>query len=118
MLTIKKSMVQAEVEESHALVRFIAAELVELRDVQVVAEEIEEIAYNNTIKLLVLNCGSLRRMTSAFLSRLVSLNKAMRQTGIALRVCGMSEDIEHAFRICRLEKIIPLYATEEEALAG
>ena len=116
MATIQKTLVLGEVGEAEAIIRFTGTELVELRDVQVVADEIEEIAYNHPIKVLVLNCANLRRMTSAFLSRMVSLNKAMRQAGISMRVCGMSPDIDHAFRICRLEKIIPVFAGEDEAL--
>ena len=57
-------------------------------------------------------------MTSAFLSKLVALNKGMKPMNITLRVCAMCPEVERAYNICKLEKIIPLFATEAKALSG
>ena len=40
-----------------------------------------------------------------------------KQAGIELRLCSMTPQIEEAFRICKFHKLIPLFPSEEKALA-
>jgi len=117
-MKIAKSRIIAEVTGKQAIIYFVASNVRELSDVQKISDEIEEIAYNYNIELLVINFAKLRQMTSGFLSRLITLNKSLRQMKIELRLCSMCPEVERAYTICKLQKLIPLYPTEEKALKG
>jgi len=117
-MKIAKSRIIAEVTGEQAIVYFTISNVRDLSDVQKISDEIEEIVYNYNIKLLVINFAKLRQMTSAFLSRLITLNTTLRQMKIQLRLCSMCAEVERAYTICKLQKLIPLYPTEEKALKG
>jgi len=115
-MRVKKTRILAQITRDHAVVHFTVTHLRELPDVQRIVDEIEAVVAQHKVPLVVLNFSRLQQMTSAFLSKLISLNKTLRQSEVALRLCGMNPEVERAFRICKLEKVIPLFATEDEAL--
>ena len=118
-MKLQKSKIWADITNDQVVVRFLPTSIREMSDAQKVIEEVNEIAYNyHNLKLMVINFARLKQMTSAFLSKLITLNKSLAQTGVTLRVCCMTPEVEEAFKICKLQKIIPLYATEEEAIKG
>ena len=117
-MKVNKTMIMADVTTQQAIVHFIASHIREASDAQRVAGEIEQIAYSYDIQLLVLNFSRLQQMTSAFIGKLITLQKSLEQMDIKLRLCGMTREVEKAFKICKLDKIIPLYRTEKKALSG
>ena len=117
-MKVARSRIVAEVTGGQAIVYFLISNVRDPSDVQKISDEIEEIAYNYSIELLVINFAKLRQMTSAFLSRLITLNTALRQMNIRLRLCSMCPEVERAYTICKLQKLIPLYPSEEKALKG
>jgi len=117
-MKIPRTRIVGEVTGEQAIVYFTISNVRDLSDVRKISDEIEEIAYNYNIKLLVINFAKLRQMTSAFLSRLITLNSALKQMDIRLRLCSMCPEVERAYTICKLQKLIPLYPTEEKALKG
>jgi anti-anti-sigma factor len=117
-MKIQKSKIFADITGEQAVVRFLLASVRDMSEVQKIMDEIEEVAYNYKVTVLVLNFGRLRQVTSGFLGRLIPLNKGLQQAGIALRLCSMAPEVEEAFRICKLQKIIPLYDSEDKALSG
>jgi len=116
-MRISKSRIIADVAQDQAVVYFTSPHVRDLGDVQKIASEIEELAYNYNLKLIVINFRKLKQMTSAFLSRLIALNKSLRQLNIKLHLCCMNPQVERAFRICKLHKVMPLFKTEEKALS-
>ena len=114
----QKTKILADVTGEQAVIYFVGSTVRDLGDVQKIVDEIEEVAYNSKITLLVINFSRLTQLTSAFLGRLITLNKSLKQAGVTLRLCSMSPQIEEAFRICKFQKLIPLFPTEEKALAG
>ena len=117
-MKVNKTLIMADVTTHQAIVHFIASHIREASDAQKIANEIEQIAYNYDIQLLVLNFARLQQMTSAFIGKLIALQRTLKQIDIELRLCCMSRDVEKAFKICKLDKLIPLYKTEKKALSG
>ncbi len=115
-MKLQKSKILAEITGEQCVVHFLPTSVREMSDVQKIMDEIEEVAYNHKINLVVINFARLRQMTSAFLSRLITLNKSLKQADIKLHVCSMVAEVEQAFKICKLQKIIPLFETEDKAL--
>lgn len=117
-MKVSKTKIFADITHGAAVIHFQTTHLREATDVQKIISEIEAIAYNYNLSVLVINFARLRQMTSAFLSKLVALSKALQQADIKLRACSMNSEVERAFTICRLQKIIPLFRTEDKALAA
>jgi anti-anti-sigma factor len=113
----QKTKIIADVTGEQAIIYFVGPTVRDLGDVQKILDEIEAVAYNSKIKLLVINFSRVTQLTSAFLGRLITLNKSLQQAGVTLRLCSMTPQIEEAFRICKFQKLIPLFPTEEKALA-
>ena len=113
----RKTKIVADVTGDQAIIYFLGPTVRDLGDVQKILDEIEAVAYNSKIKLMVINFSHVTQLTSAFLGRLVTLNKSLKQVGIALRLCSMTPQVEEAFKICKFQKLIPLFPTEEKALA-
>lgn len=116
-MKVQMTRVVAQITSDHAVVHFISTHVRDPGDAQKIADEIEQIASNYKISVLIVNFSRLKQLTSAFLSKLITLNKSLRKLGIQLRVCGMSREVERGFRISKLQKIIPSFATEDEAMA-
>ena len=115
-MKVTKTRIMGEITGKQAIIYFFSSHVRELSDVQKIMDEIEEIAYNYKITLLIINFAKLRQLTSSFLSKLIVLNKSLRQVGIQLRLCSMCPEVERAYTICKLQKIIPLYSSESKAL--
>jgi anti-anti-sigma factor len=113
----QKTKILANVTGEQGVIYFLGSTVRDLSDVQKIVDEIEGVAYNSKIKLLVINFSRVTQLTSAFLGRLITLNRSLKQAGITLRLCSMTPQIEEAFRICKFHKLIPLFPTEEKALA-
>ena len=113
----QKTKIVADVTGDQAIIYFLSPSVRDLGDVQKIIDEIEDVAYNAKLKLLVINFSRVTQLTSAFLGRLITLNKSLKQAGVALRLCSMTPQVEEAFRICKFQKLIPLFPTEEKALA-
>jgi anti-anti-sigma factor len=117
-MKIQKSKITAEVYAEIATVRFIGAAVREAADAQKSLSEIESVAYSNKVSTLIIDFSHLVQLTSVFLGRLIQLQKSLKEAGIKLRAFGLAPDVEKVFKICKLHKIIPTFATEEEAING
>ena len=110
----QKTKILADVNGEQAVIYFLGATVRDLGDVQKIMDEIEDVAYNSKIKLLVINFSRVTQLTSAFLGRLITLNKSLKQAGITLRLCSMTPQVEEAFQICKFQKLIPLYPSRRK----
>jgi len=111
-----KKCIVAEVDEGHMVVSFISPEVALPSQVETALREIHEAADEFNVRRLVINFTHVRHLSSAFLGKLTALHKQLSAKGVQLRLCCMSADAEHAYKLVSLQKLIPLYATEEEAL--
>jgi len=117
-MRVNKTKIFADVTRETAVVHFTSTHVHDVADVNKVTSEISEIAGNYKIKTLVINFARLRQLTSLFLGKLATIKKVLAEQGVELRVCGMNENVDKAFRICKLQKIIPVFKSEKEAMSG
>ena len=117
-MILQKTRIKADIASEQAVINFLSSHVRDQSDVLKIEQEILAVAESYDLRLMVLDFSMLQHMTSAFLARLITLNKELCALEITLRVCGMSADMEKAFDLCRLDKIIPMFATEEEAVKG
>jgi ABC-type transporter Mla MlaB component len=66
---------------------------------------------------VLVDCSSMNyHVTSQFLAMLVRIQKAVRQEGMNVAVCGLRGPLREAFEITKLEQIIPVFAKPEEMI--
>jgi len=111
------SLIRVDVSNEYLVVYFLAADINDSSQVLKVAAEITEAAERFSAKRMVINFSGLKHLTSAFLARLIALKQRLKELGMELRLCCMSAELDHAFRLCKLHRMIKLFSTEDEALA-
>jgi anti-anti-sigma factor len=116
IMKVKKTRVLAQISKEIAVIHFISPHLRDQSEVEKIATEIEEIGANYSFKVLVINFGRLRQVTSSLLGKLILIHRQMKKQKVKVRACCMGPEVERAYRICKLHKLIPLYATEEKAV--
>ena len=67
------------------------------------------------IDAVIINCDALEYFTSRLLGILAALSRKLRDAGRKLAVCRLRPEPLRTFRICRLDSIIPVYPSEQEA---
>jgi anti-sigma B factor antagonist len=67
---------------------------------------------------LVLDLGSVMYIDSSGLGGLVAAMKHARAAGGDIRVCGLESDVRSLFEMTRLNKVMAVHATREEAVAA
>lgn len=67
---------------------------------------------------LVLDLGAVTYIDSAGLGALVAALKHARATGGDIRVCAPASDVRSLFEMTRLDNVVSVHATREEAVAA
>jgi anti-anti-sigma factor len=65
---------------------------------------------------ILIDLKSLPNMDSTELGRLIRCHLAVRQAGGRVRLCNLSEKVRTLMKLTRLDTVLDLYNTEEEAL--
>ncbi len=67
---------------------------------------------------MVLDFSGVDFLSSGFLRGLYDLNKKLRDCNKQLRFCGVRQELVDTFHAVRLDKIVDIYDTREEAIAS
>ncbi|MCX7726263.1 MAG: STAS domain-containing protein, partial [Chitinispirillaceae bacterium] len=68
-------------------------------------------------KKILLDMEELSFIDSMSLSTILSLNRLLTNTGGSMRICRTNSIIKEIFNLLRIETIIPMFSTRQEALA-
>jgi anti-sigma B factor antagonist len=79
-------------------------------------ERIDELMRNGQRQILI-DLKSLPNMDSTELGRLIRCHLAVRQEGGRVRLCNLSEKIRTLMKLTRLDTVLDLYDSEEDALS-
>lgn len=83
-----------------------------------IAENLWSLMRVHNTNRLVLELDQVRLMRSAFLGELLTLRRTISEGGGVLRLCGLNEDNRRTTRIARIDHVIPLYNTRNDAVRG
>jgi anti-sigma B factor antagonist len=67
---------------------------------------------------ILIDMSGMPYVDSSELGRLIRANISVRQAGGRVRLCNLSERVVALLKMTRLDTVLELYATEEEALAN
>ncbi len=117
-MKIEKGTVTADIMGDQAVIHIRLRSVCDLSEAKRILDDIGDIVYSQDLKVLVINFSRMSRFTSVFITNLIALNKSLRESGMELRFCAMSRQVEEAFRIGGLQKLFRMFRTEEEALSA
>ncbi len=69
-------------------------------------------------KAVILDLGSLHYISSAGLRVILLVAKTLQSRNAKLGVCSLSGSIKEVFEISGFDKIIPVYASKQDAVSG
>ena len=67
---------------------------------------------------LVLDLGAVMYIDSSGLGALVTAMKQARAAGGDIKVCGLASDVRALFEMTRLDKVLSIHASRDEAIAA
>lgn len=98
------------------VVHFLHRRILTAAAVETLGEQLRSLVERSGRRQLVLNFGNVERLSSAVLGQVVALDRAVRQAGGRLALCGVRPDLSHFLTIIRLDRYLDLYPSEGEAL--
>lgn len=69
-------------------------------------------------KLYILDLSNVRYLDSAGLGELVASLKRVKEVGGELRICGVNQRVDDAFRVTQLVRVLDIYRSREDAMAS
>lgn len=101
-----------------AEVEFADRKILEELSIQEIGDELDKLVESeNGIKLL-LNFKKVDHLSSAALGMLITLNRKVGERNGRLKLSDINKQIFEVFRITRLNKILEIYPTAEDAKAA
>ncbi len=80
-------------------------------------ERLDELVRQGHLEILI-DLRNVPHLDSTELGRLIRAHLSVRQAGGRVRLCNLSERVLTVMRMTRLDTVLDLYGTEEEALAA
>jgi len=114
----KQSLIMVENQGEIGVVRFMTSQVLDEMNVQQLGQELVDLVEKQYVVKMVINFEKIKFLSSAVLGKLIMLNKKVAAQKGRLGFCCINDNIMQVFKITRLDKLIPIFGTEEEAVAG
>jgi anti-sigma B factor antagonist len=101
------------------IVRFLDSRVTNPMEIEDLGQQLYHVleAKNNCSKL-VLDFSPVEFLSSATIGKLMSLNRKVKQSKVALRLCNLRQEIRDVFRICNLDRMFEIHEDQAEAIAS
>jgi len=116
-MEIVRETVSGDLQNDRIVLHVLLEQLPATPQMFAMFEDIADILEHTECSVLVLDLERVHYATSSFFAKLVGLNEKCAKRGVELRLCCMGEHVLDAFKVLKLDTLIKLYATQEEALA-
>lgn len=98
------------------VVRFATSDVTRADRAQELGDELMLLVQDMKVRLMVINFENVKHMSSMVIGKLVRLLKFMRQKGGTVKLCCIDANVREIFRIMRMDKLVDIFDTEEEAV--
>jgi len=112
------SLIMVNMMEGVGTVSFSTSQVLDELNVQQLGKELMDLVEKHYIVKMVINFERIKFLSSAVLGKLISLNKRIAKEKGRLAFCCINDDIMQVFKITRLDKLIPIYETESQAVSA
>jgi len=113
----KKSLTMHERRGDVGIVRFETSQVLDEMNVQQLGDELRDLVDKEYITRIIINFERVKFLSSAVLGKLISLHKRVLLEKGRLGLCNINKDVRQVFKITRLDKLIPIFDSEEEAVS-
>jgi len=114
----KSSLIMVNVIDEVGVVNFATSQVLDELNVQQLGQELMDLVEKQYLVKMVINFEKIKFLSSAVLGKLISLNKRIAKEKGRLGFCSINDDIIQVFKITRLDKLIPIYDSEADAIDG
>lgn len=114
----KKSLTMHERRGNVGIVRFETSQVLDEMNVQQLGDELRDLVEKEYITKIVINFERVKFLSSAVLGKLISLHKRVMIEKGRLGLCSINKDVRLVFKITRLDKLIPIFETEDAAVSS
>jgi anti-sigma B factor antagonist len=118
MSQAKKRRIEVEEVEGVAIVEFVDKRILDEQNIQLIGDQLFELVDDLGKKKLLLNFANVEYLSSAALGKLMTLNKKVKTAGGELRLCNIKPEIKEVFSITKLDKMLRIFNSEQDALDG
>lgn len=96
--------------------KFTARHLLDEEKMQTLGKQLRGLGEEVGHRPLVLNFGTVERLSTELLGKLVALQRKVQQKGGRLALCAINPQVFEVFKILKLPQVLTIYADEQEAL--
>jgi anti-sigma B factor antagonist len=114
----KYRQIQVTVVDGITVVSFVQAKILSEPDVQALGEELLGLVDRDGCKYLVLDFQKVQFCSSAVIGKLLALDRKVKSKKGKLRLCRMAPEIREVFQITRLDQVLEIKDTREQALTA
>ena len=97
-------------------VRVVSVQLNHEKTISEIENGVAEVLQKSDPQLLVMDLAAVDFWNTDAIAMLLKMYKRIRERDGMMRVCGLSVRLETPYKLCMLDRIIPLNLTVEEAL--
>ena len=97
-----------------AVINFELQKIISDQDIAAVGKGFDEVALD--VVKVILNFSNVQFFSSAMIGRIIMFRKKIG--GDNLKLCCLQPTIRDVFSITRLDKLMPIYDTEEDAIGA
>ncbi|MEM9587412.1 MAG: STAS domain-containing protein [Planctomycetota bacterium] len=108
----------SQVSDEVLIVGFSDSKILDSQRIEQVGNELQQSVDQAAHKKLLLNFRGVSFMSSAMITKLVTLNKTCKAQGVSLKFCEVSPNVMEVFKITKLTKIFDIQDSEEKAIAS
>jgi anti-sigma B factor antagonist len=112
----KQELIISEKRGNVGVVHFTTSQVLDELNVQQLGQELNDLVEKSYMVKMVINFDRIKFLSSAVLGKLISLHKRMQKEKGRMAFCNINKDVLQVFRITRLDKLIPIFENETDAV--
>lgn len=99
-----------------SVVRFVDRKIIDAAEIEQLGTELLALVQAQGKSSLLLNFEGVEFLSSAALNKLISLQKAVKESAGCVRICNVHPQIREVFALTRLDRLFEIVKSEEAAL--
>jgi anti-sigma B factor antagonist len=100
------------------VVRFLDSRVTNPMEIEDLGQQLYHVLEVKNCLKLVLDFSPVEFLSSATIGKLMSLNRKVKQSKAALRLCNLRQEIRDVFRICNLDRMFEIREDQADAIAS
>jgi anti-anti-sigma factor len=108
--------IQIEETPHCTVIRFTQNRILGMEQLQTLQQQLEQLIANQPARGILLDCGALQAVSSAFLGHLVQWKQKVTAAGAELKLCALQPIVQQVFQMSRLDQRFTILPTRVEGL--